>query len=158
MSDSTPRRRTRIRTVGVFAAVAFTLGVSLASALEAPSKLFLDKNSFYLSSSGFRVQLANDAAGKKALRGLPPHQFVTHSVNGQARYFYAEPQHCNCIFIGTQQAYDSYRNMLNRDLPTADNISPDYRTQVSTILSSTPVGLKTLQDPGYLQEYFRAYY
>jgi hypothetical protein len=48
--------------------------------------------------------------------------------------------------------------MLNRELPTADNISPDYRTQVSTILSSTPVGLTTLQDPGYLQEYFRAYY
>jgi hypothetical protein len=148
----------RARTFGMLAALALLCCVSLVIALEAPSKPFLDKNSFYLSSAGFRVQLANDAAGKKALHALPPHRFVIHAVAGQTRYFYAEPQHCACVFVGTQQAYDSYRNMLNRDLPTADNISPDYRTQVSTILSSTPVGLATLQDPGYLQEYFRAYY
>ena len=153
-----PRPRGRIKISGVFAALALTLGVSLVIALEAPSKPFLDRNSFYLSSAGFRVQLANDAAGKKALRGLPPHRFVVHAVAGQARYFYAEPQHCGCVFVGTQQAYNSYRNMLNQQLPQAENISPDYRTQVSTILNSTPVGLTTLQDPGYLQEYFRAYY
>ena len=146
------------RVFGLLPAIALLSCVSLVIALEAPSKLFLDKNSFYLSSSGFRVQLANDAAGKKALRGLPPHQFVTHSIGGQARYFYAEPQHCNCVFIGTQQAYDSYRNMLSQQLQQADSISPDYRTQASSLLSSTPAGFRTLQDPGYLQEYFRAYY
>jgi hypothetical protein len=147
-----------IKTFSLLPALALLSCVSLVIALEAPSKPFLDKNSFYLSSAGFRVQLANDAAGKKALRGLPPHRFVTHSIGGQARYFYAEPQHCNCIFIGTQQAYDSYRNMLSRQLQQADSISPDYRTQASTLLSSTPAGFRTLQDPGYLQEYFRAYY
>jgi hypothetical protein len=139
-------------------ALALCCCASLVIALESPSKPFLDKNSFYLSSSGFRVQLANDAAGKKALRALPPHQFVTHSIGGEARYFYAEPQHCNCIFVGTQQAYDSYRNMLSQQLPRAEGISPDYRTQASSLLNSTPAGFRTLQDPGYLQEYFRAYY
>jgi hypothetical protein len=33
-------------------------------ALEPPSKPFLDKNSFYLSSAGFKVHFANDDAGK----------------------------------------------------------------------------------------------
>ena len=146
------------RTFGMLAALALSSCVSLVIALEAPSKPFLDRNSFYLSSAGFRVQLANDAAGKKALRALPPHQFVTHSIGGQMRYFYAEPQHCNCIFVGTQQAYDSYRNMLSQQLQQADSISPDYRTQASALLSSTPAGFRTLQDPGYLQEYFRSYY
>jgi hypothetical protein len=144
--------------LGLLPALALLLGVSLVIALEAPSKPFLDKNSFYLSSSGFRVQLANDAAGKKALRALPPHQFVTHSMAGQMRYFYAEPQHCNCVFVGTQQAYDSYRNMLSQQLSQADSISPDYRSQASTLLNSTPAGFRALQDPGYLQEYFRTYY
>jgi hypothetical protein len=143
---------------GPLATIVLLLGVSLVLALETPSKLFLDKNSFYLSSAGFRVQLANDAAGKKALRALPPHQFITHGINGQVRYFYAEPQHCNCVFVGTQQAYDSYRNMLSQQLSQADSISPDYRSQASTLLNSTPSGFRTLQDPGYLQEYFRAYY
>jgi hypothetical protein len=158
MSVLTLRPSRPARTFGMLAALALCLCVSLVIALETPSKPFLDKNSFYLSSSGFRVQLANDAAGRKALHALPPHRFVTHAVAGQTRYFYAEPQHCACVFVGTQQAYDSYRNMLNQQLPQADNVSPDYRTQASSILSSTPVGLTTLQDPGYLQEYFRAYY
>ncbi len=147
-----------LRTFSLLPALALLSCVSLVVALETPSKPFLDKNSFYLSSSGFRVQLANDAAGKKALHALPPHQFVTHSIGGQARYFYAEPQHCSCIFVGTQQAYESYRNMLSQQLPQADGISPDYRTQASTLLNSTPAGFRTLQDPGYLQEYFRSYY
>ena len=145
-------------TLGLVSVVALLLGATLLIALETPSKPFLDKNSFYLSSAGFRVQLANDAAGKKALRALPPHRFVTHSIAGQTRYFYAEPQHCSCVFVGTQAAYDSYRNMLNQQLPQADNVSPDYRNQATTLLNSTPVGLQTLQDPGYLQEYFRSYY
>ena len=51
-------------------------------ALEPPSKPFLDKNSFYLSSAGFRVQVANDAAGKKAMHALPPHRFVVHRDGG----------------------------------------------------------------------------
>ena len=158
MAASMLRSPRPVKTFGMLAAFALCLCASLVIAVETPSKLFLDKNSFYLSSAGFRVQLANDAAGKKALRALPPHQFVSHSINGQARYFYAEPRRCNCVFVGTQQAYDSYRNMLNQQLPQADNISPDYRNQATTLLNSTPAGFRTLQDPGYLQEYFRSYY
>ena len=52
---------------GMLPAIALLLCASLLAALEAPSKPFLDKNSFYLSSAGFRVQVANDAAGKKAI-------------------------------------------------------------------------------------------
>jgi hypothetical protein len=35
-------------------------------ALEPPSKPFLDKNSFYLSSAGFKVHFSKDATGNKA--------------------------------------------------------------------------------------------
>jgi hypothetical protein len=40
---------------GLFAAIALLLGTSLLVALEPPSKPFLDKNSFFLSSAGFRI-------------------------------------------------------------------------------------------------------
>jgi len=53
--------------VAVLPAIVLLLCASLTTALEAPSKPFLDKNNFYLSSAGFRVQLANDAAGKAAM-------------------------------------------------------------------------------------------
>ncbi len=38
---------------------------AVLAASDEPSKPFLEKNSFYLSSAGFRIQVANDPAGKK---------------------------------------------------------------------------------------------
>jgi hypothetical protein len=40
------------------------------------------------------VQLASDAAAKKALHALPPPRFVVHDNGGNPRYLYAAPQHC----------------------------------------------------------------
>ena len=65
---------------GFSSAIILFLCVSVLAALEMPSKPFLDKNSFYLSSAGFRVHFANDADAKKALHALPPHRFVIHSL------------------------------------------------------------------------------
>src|ERR1700712_4855287 len=89
------------KALGAVPALALLLCASLLAALEVPSKPFLDKNSFYLSSAGFRVQVANDEAGKKAMHALPPHRFVIHKVGNDVRYLYAEPNPCVCIFIGT---------------------------------------------------------
>jgi hypothetical protein len=142
--------------VGVFPAIVLLLGASLLVALETPSKAFLDKNSFYLSSAGFKVHFANDAAGKQALHALPPHRFVIHNLGGgDVRYLYAEPQHCVCVFIGTKSAYTSYRDMLNQpDQP--DNVSPDYKTQAGALLTGDPVNM--VGQPAYAAEYFRNYY
>jgi hypothetical protein len=146
------------RAFGVFPALVLLLCASLLVALEMPSKPFLEKNSFYLSSAGFRVRLANDPAGQKAMRALPAHRFVMHKVGDDLRYFYAEPQHCVCIFVGTQQAYDAYRNILSQPLQQADDVAPDYKTQASALLNGQPVWLNTLNDPDGLADYFRTYY
>src|SRR4051812_14221582 len=126
-------------------------------ALEPPSKSFLDKNSFYLSSAGFKVHFANDIAGKKAMQALPPHRFVIHELgSGNVRYLYAEPQHCVCIFIGTKDAYQSYRSILSQPLPQADNVAADYKTQAGALLMGDPVNM--FGQPPYAAEYFRNYY
>ena len=146
------------RALATVAAVALLLCASLLIALEMPSKPFLEKNSFYLSSAGFRIQLANDPAGKKAMHALPAHRFVMHQVGDAVRYFYAEPQHCVCIFVGTAQAYQTYRNILSQPPDQPDSVSPDYKTQAGALLSGQPVWLNTLNDPGSLADYFRTYY
>ena len=151
-------RSRQLRAFGLVPAIALLLCASLLVALETPSKPFLDKNSFFLSSAGFRVQLANDAMGRKALRALPPHRFVTHRIGDHVRYFYAEPIHCSCIFVGNQAAYDSYRDMLRQPLQQADDVAPDYKTQATALLDGAPVWLNTLDEPDTLAEYFRDYY
>jgi hypothetical protein len=126
-------------------------------ALEPPSKPFLDKNSFYLSSAGFKVHFANDAAGKKALHALPPHRFVIHNLGGgDVRYLYAEPQHCVCVFVGTKDAYQNYRGILSQPIQQPDDVSADYNSQVSAVLDGDPVDI--VGNPPYAAEYFRNYY
>jgi hypothetical protein len=142
----------------VLPAIALLLCASLLVALEMPSKPFLEKNSFYLSSAGFRIQLANDVAGKKAMHALPAHRFVMHKIGDDVRYFYAEPQHCVCIFVGTAQAYQTYRNILSQPPDQPDTVSPDYKTQAGALLNGAPVWLNTLNDPDSLADYFRTYY
>jgi len=126
---------------------------SVLAAAEAPSQPSLEKNSFYLSSAGFRVQVANDPAGQKALRALPAHRFVANGVGDALRYFYAEPQHCICIFVGTQQAYDNYRKILGQPPKPTDNVPPDYKTQAGTLLSGQPLRQSTRGDPTTLSDY-----
>jgi hypothetical protein len=135
------------------------LGASLLAALEPPSKPFLDKNSFYLASAGFKVQVANDTAGKKALQALPPHRFVIHTLGGgDVRYLYAEPQHCVCVFIGTKDAYQNYRDILSQPLPQADDVAPDYKTQASALLTGNDnIGIDTIGDDT-VAPYYQAYY
>jgi hypothetical protein len=122
-------------------------------AVESPSAPVLEKNSFYLKSAGFRLQIANDPAGQKALRALPAHRFVTQGSGGDLRYLYAEPQHCVCIFVGTQQAYDRYREILNQPLGPADHVAPDYKTQAGVLLSNQPLRQSTKGDPTTLSDY-----
>ena len=140
---------------GVVAA-ALTLSVSLF-AVEPPSKPFLDKNSFYLSSAGFKVHFAKNAVGRKAMHALPPHRFVSHNLGGgDVWYLYAEPQHCACIFIGTKDAYQIYRSILSQPLSQAADVSADYKTQASALLMDDPVNM--FGQPPYAAAYFRDYY
>jgi hypothetical protein len=156
MTSAPPFRR---RAIGAVPALALLLCASLLAALEAPSKPFLDKNSFYLSSAGFRVQVANDAAGQKALRALPPHRFVVHRYgNNEVRYLYAEPNHCVCIFIGTQDAYQNYRDILAKPIQQPDDVAPDYKTQADALLYGDPYDFNSIDEPNSLAGYMRDYY
>jgi hypothetical protein len=141
------------RALRLLPAVALLLYAPVLAAVEAPSKPFLDKNSFYLSSAGFRIQVANDPAGQKALRALPANRFVINGTGEAVRYFYAEPQHCVCIFVGTQQAYDRYRKILSEPLRPTANVPPDYKTQAGMLLSNQPLRQSTKGDPTTLSDY-----
>jgi hypothetical protein len=150
------RHRLRVevaRVLRLFPALVLLLYPPVLAAAEAPSPPSLERNSFYLSSAGFRVQVANDAAGQKKLRTLPAHRFVTEGAGDAMRYLYAEPQHCVCIFVGTQQAYDSYRKILSQPVKPTNNASPDYKTQAGVLLSGQPLRQSTRGDPTTLSDY-----
>jgi len=139
-------------------ALVLLLYAQVLFAEEPASKPVLEKNSFYLTSAGFRIQVANDPAGQKALRALPAHRFVASGVGDALRYSYAEPQHCMCIFVGTPQAYDRYRKILSQELEPRAPVAPDYKTQAGVLLAGQPLRQSTRRDPTNLSDYLSTLY
>jgi hypothetical protein len=74
------------------------------------------------------------------------------------RYLYAEPNHCVCIFIGTQEAYLNYRDILAKPVDQPDNVAPDYKTQANALLNSDPYDFHSVDEPNSLAGYLRDYY
>jgi len=150
------RHPSRVRGTGILRllpALVPLFCASVSAAMETPRPPSLERNSFYLSSAGFRIQVANDAAGQKALRSLPAHRFVTEGTGEALRYLYAEPQHCVCVFVGTRQAYDSYRRILSQPVRASNNPPADYKTQAGVLLSGQPLRQSTRGDPTTLSDY-----
>ena len=115
------------------------------------------RTGFLLESAGFRARFANDEATRKALRALPPHRFVVRGSGDAARYVYADPGVCNCIFAGSRDAYLSYQDMLRNPRPGVDDVAPDYKTQASALLADNPVRFEALDDPATVDLYFREF-
>lgn len=153
----TPARAVRHMLAPLAVCVAVLLAWPLAAQHAAPSKPFLEKTGFYLRSAGFRIQLANDAAGQRALKALPPHRFVIHKAGGSPHYVYADPGMCNCIFSGTRDNYESYLSILRQPIPGVADVSPDYKTEASALLMEQPIDYDMTGTDDTLADYFRDY-
>jgi hypothetical protein len=71
---------------------------------------------------------------------------------------YAEPNHCVCIFVGTEANYQDYRDILGRGLPQADDVAPDYKTQANALLYGDLYDWDNLNQPDSIADYLRDYY
>jgi hypothetical protein len=62
-----------------------------------------------LAAAGFQVRPADSPHRVAAMKKLPANKFVTKVVNGNPVYLYADPLVCGCVYFGTQQNWDAYR-------------------------------------------------
>ena len=62
-----------------------------------------------LAAAGFLMKPANTPERQTMLGRLPAHQFLVRQSDGTTHYVYADPLVCDCLYVGTQQAYDQYR-------------------------------------------------
>ncbi len=135
-------------------AIAVTLLIlPLAAQTTQLDKPFLDANDFYLRSAGFRVRLANDAVGQKALRALPPHKMVVQKSANGVWYIFADPKVCVCIFAGTQDNLENYRSIVANPIPGVDNVPATYTTQAGALLRD----MSDIENDS-LADFFRDYF
>lgn len=72
----------------------------------------VSQNEDQLAAAGFEMRPANTPEREAMLKRMPPNQ-VVREVNGDnVSYAYADPIVCNCLFVGTQQAYGQYMRYL----------------------------------------------
>ena len=94
-------RRIAIGCYGVAVALFFTAAQAQHRAV--------DRN---LIAAGFVMRPADTPGKMKRLQALTPYKFAARTKDGVRYYIYPDPSDCKCAFVGYQQAFDTYRNML----------------------------------------------
>ncbi len=67
-----------------------------------------------LSAAGFVSRPADTPARQAMLTRLPPNKFTQRTHDGVVHYVSADPTGCNCLYVGTQQAYGTYVRQMQR--------------------------------------------
>ncbi|MDB6084719.1 MAG: uncharacterized protein JWN43_2600 [Gammaproteobacteria bacterium] len=62
-----------------------------------------------LAAAGFVSKPANTPERQDMLHRLPPHKFVQRADGDKVTYVYADPLVCNCLYVGSQEAYNQFK-------------------------------------------------
>jgi hypothetical protein len=89
----------------LLAAVGLMLGISACTTSPAQ----VAQKGDMLKAAGFQVRVADSPHRVAQMNQLPPNKVVTRVRNGQKMYLYSDPAACNCVYMGTQQSWDTYQ-------------------------------------------------
>lgn len=64
-----------------------------------------------LNAAGFTAKVADTPARKAKLAAIPAGKMIARTVKGKTVYVYADPKGCNCVYVGDEVAYQSYRQL-----------------------------------------------
>jgi hypothetical protein len=91
--------------------IVLALGVlSLAGCVTARDTV--SEKEDHLAAAGFIIRPANTPERQQMLNRLPPHHFVKRVHGDVVHYVYADPLVCDCLYVGSQQAYSKYQQYL----------------------------------------------
>jgi hypothetical protein len=62
-----------------------------------------------LAADGFQKRPADTPERREMLSRLPVNHFVQRFDGSTITYIYSDPTVCNCIYVGTQSAYNNYK-------------------------------------------------
>ena len=93
----------------VFAVIALSL--TGCATLQADSTRATER---LLTEAGFQMKAADTPEKTAHLQELKPGKIIRREQNGQASYFYADRNLCNCLYTGTEQQYQEYRRLARQ--------------------------------------------
>jgi hypothetical protein len=108
---STHRRRARRAMFGAASGL-MILAIAACSALQETPAQKAHRIDSLLAAAGFKMATADSPKKQEIFASLPPlkmHYYV--AKDGKARYWFADPYECNCVYEGDAQAYQRYQNL-----------------------------------------------
>jgi hypothetical protein len=64
-----------------------------------------------LAAAGFQAKPADTPEKLANLRAMPPRQLVSQAKEGKFVYAYADPDYCQCLYVGGPQEYSAYQRL-----------------------------------------------
>jgi hypothetical protein len=64
-----------------------------------------------LAAAGFQAKPTDTPERRADLRTMPPRKLVARSKNGNFVYTYADPDYCQCLYVGGPQEYSAYQRL-----------------------------------------------
>jgi hypothetical protein len=64
-----------------------------------------------LAAAGFQAKPADTAEKLANLKAMPPRKLVSQAKDGNFVYSYADPDYCQCLYVGGPQEYSAYQRL-----------------------------------------------
>ena len=77
-----------------------------------------------LMTAGFRLRRADTDARLAYVKAMPPFKLVSHVEDGRVSYSFADPEYCQCLFVGGPKEYSAYQQL------SLENASGDEPVQL----------------------------
>ena len=91
------------------------------------------ENERLLAAAGFQMKLAQTEEQKARLKTMTQHELVPFEHDGQLRYVYADAKYCNCIYAGTEAAYQRYERLALKQRLANDQIQAAEMNQAAAM-------------------------
>ncbi|MGH7331654.1 MAG: hypothetical protein ACREKS_02680 [Candidatus Rokuibacteriota bacterium] len=109
------------------AAVLGALGLLLQSCTIPVNRAVMES---LLIKAGFQVKRADNPDRLAHLKTLTPLKLVRHERNGVPYYVFADPDGCQCVYVGNEAAYQQFQKLahesqLESERRAASLVNPD---------------------------------
>jgi hypothetical protein len=64
-----------------------------------------------LAAAGFQAKPADTQEKLANLRTMPPRKLISQSKDGNLVYSYADPDYCQCLYVGGPKEYSAYQRL-----------------------------------------------
>ena len=87
-----------------------------------------------LAAAGFQMRLEDTERESKNMLNLPQREIFPQQRDGKTYFVYADDEYCNCIYVGTEEAYQRFSRMAVESKIAQQRLSAS-RAQANAALS-----------------------